>query len=340
VPLADADVTAVGRHVDWYQDWLAHDEPADPWWTPVDFGRTLERTPPMSMVAGWYDLFLPYQLADYKKLRAAGRPTRLLVGPWRHAQPQTVAGFLRDTVEWADVHLRATASARATDVRVFLMGAEKWIDLAEWPPPSTPTRYHLHAGGGLGTETPAASAPDRYRYDPADPTPSVGGASLSRKAGARDNRKREARHDVLTYTTPPLPHDVTVIGEVGAELFVRSSLDHTDFVVRLCDVAPDGKSLNISDGVVRLRPGDVQRQPDGALKLVIPMFPTGVTFGRGHRIRLQVSSGAHPLFVRNPGSGEPLGKATTFIAADQEVLHDPDHPSAVVLPMSDARLTA
>ena len=117
---------------------------------------------------------------------------------------------------------------------------------------------------------------------------------------------------MLTYTSPPLTDEVTVIGPLTATLYVRSSLEHTDFFVRLCDVTPKGKSFNLSDGIVRLTPGSVFEsrenflKDDGVAELEITMWPTANTFRAGHRIRLQVSGGAHPLFNRNAGTGEPL----------------------------------
>ncbi len=167
-----------------------------------------------------------------------------------------------------------------------------------------------------------------------DPTPAVGGASLNvHSAGRKDQRRREHRHDVLTYTSPVLTEDLTVIGPLTAELYLRSSLEHTDFFVRLCDVSEKGRSSNISDGIVRLAPGSVHKEEDGVFRLEIAMWPTANTFLAGHRLRLQVSSGAHPLFCRNTGTGEPLATATTMRSADQEVFHDAARPSSIALPV-------
>jgi putative CocE/NonD family hydrolase len=138
---------------------------------------------------------------------------------------------------------------------------------------------------------------------------------------------------VLTFSTGPLDEDLTVVGEISATLFVRSSLEHTDFVVRLCDVAPDGRSTNLSDGLMRLRPGRIQPGPDGVSRVEIQLAPTAHTFRCGHQLRLHVASGAHPLYARNPGTGEPLAKATTLAVAEQQVFHDPDRPSRLVLPL-------
>jgi putative CocE/NonD family hydrolase len=187
------------------------------------------------------------------------------------------------------------------------------------------------AGGALAPDAPAASDPDRYRYDPADPTPSVGGTTLGRAAGRKDQAALEARDDVLVYTSAPLARDVDAIGPVRAELFVRSSLAHTDFFVRLCDVDPPGVSHNVCDGILRLRPGAAEPVAGGGERIEVALWPTAHRFRRGHRLRVQVSSGAHPRFARNPGSGEPLATATTLVAADQEVFHDPARPSALVV---------
>src|SRR5262249_34994530 len=192
---------------------------------------------------------------------------------------------------------------------------------------------YLQPGGGLGTQSPAESKPDRYRYDPADPTPSVGGAILGANGGAQDNRSLEQRRDVLVYNSAPLENDLEVVGPVTAAIYVRSSLEHTDFFVRICDVAVNGRSTNISDGILRLTPGSITPEADGSLCLHIELWPTANRFQRGHRVRVLVASGAHPRFARNTGSGEALASATTLCAADQTLYHDPTHPSHVLLPI-------
>jgi putative CocE/NonD family hydrolase len=150
-----------------------------------------------------------------------------------------------------------------------------------------------------------------------------------------DNRQLEARSDVLTYTAAPLEDDLDVIGPVRAELFVRSSLEHTDFFARLCDVDAQGKSLNVCDALLRVVPGQQPITADGCLRVTIDLWPTAHRFRRGHRVRLQVSSGAHPRYARNTGSGEPLASATRLVVANQLIYHDPDHPSSIELSICD-----
>jgi putative CocE/NonD family hydrolase len=182
---------------------------------------------------------------------------------------------------------------------------------------------------------PTGSPPDRFRFDPADPTPGIGGPSLAmRNAGRKDQRGREQRSDVLSYTSEPMSRDMTVAGPLTVDLWFRSSLEHTDVSVRLCVVSRKGRSFNVSDGYRRLRPGDVSRGSDGTLHVHVDMWPTAMTFRHGERVRLQVASGAHPLFARNLGTGEPIATASRMQAADQQVFHDPAHPSALELPVS------
>jgi putative CocE/NonD family hydrolase len=177
----------------------------------------------------------------------------------------------------------------------------------------------------------SSSEPDRYRYDPADPTPSVGGIGML-TGGAVDNRALEARPDVLVYTSDELSEPLEFIGPVKADLFVTSTLDHTDFFVRLCDVSPDGRSVNVCDGLRRFDPTSIRRSADGTFLAEVTMWPVGYRFGRRHRLRVQVSSGAHPVYARNLGTGEPAASATAMRAADQAVHHEPGRLSSLTLP--------
>jgi putative CocE/NonD family hydrolase len=338
LPLRDLDRLATGQHVTYFQAWLAHNDPGDDYWKGRRFTDTLDRVAaPVSMVGGWHDFFLPDQLRDYAALRSAGHEPYLTIGPWRHADQQAVAAWARDSVAWLRAQLLGDRSLLRPDpVRIFVTGAEEWRDLPAWPPDTQPRRWHLQPGGALAAGLPTASEPDRYTYHPADPTPSLGGAVGLQGTARVDNRVLEARSDVLTYTSTPLQDDLEVFGEVTADLFVRSSREHTDFFARLCEVDPTGASVNICDALLRLMPGRPAAEPDGTIRLRFPLWPAAHRFRRGHRLRLQVSSGAHPRYARNTGSGEPLATATTLLAADQQVHHDPGHPSAIILPVGTA----
>lgn len=336
LPLCETDRIVAGKRVGFYQDWLEHTTPDDPWWQEVDFSDTIATlTAPANLIGGWYDLFLPHILADYTRLRQAGQQPYLTIGPWTHASPGAVSVMIRESLAWFRTHLLGESGLlRGAPVRVFVMGRNEWKQFPDWPPAGYAAQpWFLQSRNGLAPQPPGNVQPDRYRYDPANPTPAVGGSSLSRNSGPRDNREVEARADVLVYTSPALDRDVEVIGAVRAELFVQSSLPHTDFFVRLCDVDPKGRSINISDGLLRLGPDEPSVGDDGIWKISVELWATAHCFRKGHRIRVQIAGGSHPRYVRNTGSGEPLATATTLVAADHTIYHDAQHPSAIMLPV-------
>jgi len=331
LPLNQADHAAIGRRSDYFQSVLAHDAES-PFWAAVDNShRVADITVPVSTVGGWYDIFLPGQLRDYHSLQAAGRAARLTVGPWSHISLGVGAAATDEMLGFGLAHARGEQPPDRAPVRLFVMGEQAWRDFPAWPPPGYPARrFHLRPGGGLSTEPPVESAPDGYRYDPADPTPAVGGVRMAMgvKAGRVDNAGLEGRPDVLTYTTAALDADAEVIGEVSAEIWFRSSLPYADVFVRLCDVDERGRSTNVCDGLTGLAGAE------RISRATVRLWPTAYRFKRGHRIRVQVSSGAFPRYNRNLGAGEPRATATTLRAADQQVFHDPANPSAVILPVA------
>jgi putative CocE/NonD family hydrolase len=339
LPLGGADRLVVGQPSQPFQEQLLHG-PGDDYWQPVDFSARLEEVnAPAYLMGGWYDIFLHWQLRDYQALRRAGKQPHLLVGPWTHTSFSNGGVIIRETLAWLDAQVKGQRERLGElPVQLFVMGENKWRHFADWPPPVQHERWYLQANGGLAPTMPPTSEPDRYRYDPADPTPAVGGNSLgaARHMGPKDNRSLEARADVLVYTSAVLEQDMEVIGPVTADLYVRSSLEYTDFFARLCVVEASGKSINLCDGIARLTPGSVSPEPDGSLHISIEVWPTAYHFRKGQRLRIQVSSGAHPRFARNLGSGEPLASGTKLCVAEQIVYHDPEHPSAIVLPVFSA----
>lgn len=337
LPPLEADRVAIGRAVPFYRSGALRPEADDPFWQALDHRPGPGWTgPAVHLISGWYDLFLRDLLDDYAALRAAGHSPYLTIGPWYHMDLTWVPAALREGLAWFDAHLKGRGERlRERPVRLYVLGADEWRELESWPPAVPTTRLFLHPHGLLSPKPPAEpSPPDRYRYDPADPTPNLGGGLLFPPAGPMDNRPLEARPDVLAYTTPPLEHDLEVIGPVRLQLYVRSNLAHTDFFGRLCDVYPNGRSINLCDGLFRIEPGKGERQPDGTLRIEVDMWATACRFRRGHRLRLLVASGAHPRWARNLGLGEPPATATRMAVAEQEVYHDPEHPSALLLPTS------
>ena len=341
LPLGSIDTVIAGHEVSYYQEWLQHDSPDDPYWTPTSFTDQVGKvTAPVHLLSGWYDFFLPFVIRDYNALRAAGNQPYLTIGPWAHSSIALNGVAITEALAFFDAHVKGNKERlRDQPVRIWMCGAGEWRLYPDFPPPGTRIhQWYLQPGRHLSPELPDDSAPDMYSYDPKNPTPAVGGPlgpGLRVGEGPVDNHSLEARPDVLIYTSSPLERKIEVIGPVSADLYVQSSLEYTDFFVRLCDVDPSGKSTNVCDSLLRVVPGTPTRQKDGTLHLKIDLWPTAHLFSRGHSIRLQVSSGAFPRFARNLGTGEPLATAKTLTVAEQSVYHDPAHPSAVNLPFLD-----
>jgi uncharacterized protein len=322
----------------WFDEWLAHPDLADPYWdryraTPAVHSSTV----PTLLIGGWQDWFLEQTLYQYAVLRDRGVDVGLTVGPWAHLGVDS-AVTTPEALAWLRSHLPVDgappAPARRDRVRVFVTGAREWRGLPDWPPVTTDRTWYLTSGERLDDVVP--DEPDgstTFRYDPMDPTPSVGGRVLGRRAGRRDNRRLEARADVRTFTTEPLQAPVELLGAARVRLFLESDNPYADVFLRLCDVDARGRSVNVTDRLVRLDPAEGEAPSTGQRKVEATLPDTAHRFRAGHRIRLQVSGGAHPRYARNLGTGEPLGQATRGVPVTHRLAHGSASPSSVTLPI-------
>ncbi|MBQ0863551.1 CocE/NonD family hydrolase [Streptomyces sp. RK75] len=310
-PLRSGHLTTLAQEVPWLDDVLTHPDAEDPYWRGASTADAAERlTVPTSLVTGWHDVLADQTFAQYDRLRRAGCRTALLVGPWTHtsALQRGWPEVFTESLGWLRAQMCDDPSGvRAAPVRVHMGGADTWRDLDDWPSsPAATTSWFPTTERHLTRQPPTGSAPvASFVHDPADPTPSLGGPLLSRTAGPRDNAALERRKDVVTFTGPALAEPVEILGPVSARLSVATDTGHADVFARLCDVDAKGRSTNVCDGTARVR--TTGRTPAA---VTVPMSSTAHRFAAGHRIRWQISGGAHPRFARNPGTGEPALEAT------------------------------
>ena len=342
LPVGDIIRAMRGQEYPFFGEQLTHATLDDPLWSSVDSRDLLpDWDVPILLVDGWHDYPLPGVIRDYGVLRDAPAPAQLRIGGGGHLGGGGEGGMTDAALDWFDTHLlgRPDLLEQPLDdrpVAVHVQGdAPEWRRFADWPPPAEPTAWYLQPDGGLATAPAAESAPDTHVYDPTDPTPAAGGIGLI-SGGPVDNRALESRDDVLLYTTAPLTEPLVILGPVHAELHLETDNDHTDVFVRLCDVHPDGASVNVCDALQRYTPATIARADDGTFVAAIDLWPAGHRFGVGHSIRLQVSGGAHPTYARNLGTGEDLVHGTATRPARHVVHHDPAHPSHLVLPHAPA----
>jgi putative CocE/NonD family hydrolase len=319
---------------------------------------------PSFSAGGWYDIFLQDTIDNYQAMRELGRPSKLLIGPWSHGTQRNPVGqlnfgfgsqaglidlridFQSFQLRWFDRWLKGNDNGIMSEppIQIFVMGANTWRQLEEWPPPgAAPTPLYLREGGLLSAGAPGDERPEGFEYDPAHPVPTHGGALLMSPeypSGPYDQRQIEERPDVLVFTSQPLERDTEVTGPITVELWAASSAPDTDFVARLCDVHPDGRSFNLTDGIIRARYRDRSSgaepsliEPGRPYCYEIDLWSTSNVFKAGHRIRLQVTSSNFPRWDRNPNTGHPLGADAELAVARQTVFHDRERPSQVVLPI-------
>jgi hypothetical protein len=325
LPLVHADRAAVGREVPFWRRWFKEAIGSDQFWNSIDHRERLTaHTPPVHFMSGWYDFMIDQLLADYQRLAGLGHTPYLTVGTWTHIADELQRDNLRETLLWMRAKLMGDASGlRDKPVRIHISGLDEWHEFDHYPPAPPQLEHWTIAADRRLVQGPFAEAgSDQYRYDPADPTPNLGGAIFAfTGAGPVDNKSRESRADVLSFTSEPLDADLTIIGQAQVTVRARASIPHVDFFLRLCDVSPAGVSINISDGLFRVTP-ETQVQADGTWSIAFTLHATAHCFRADHCLRLQVSSGAHPRYARNLGTDEPVGEATTLVASDVELFWD------------------
>ena len=339
LPLSKGYIAAnQGRSSVHFENWLKHFDPTDPWWASVDFSKVVNTIKiPILLQGGWLDVFTAEIFNQYATLRERGVDASIMMADASHSGfIKSMAKTLPVAVEWFHAAFNVTTSTQVGKITGEVIGTNEWKSFTQWPPASRPLELTLQAGGRLSTDSPKASSPDTYRYDPRDPTPSIGGELLTLRID-QDNAPLIARKDVLSYTTAALEQSVEIVGNVVVDLWCSSSLQYTDFFLRLCDVAPNGHIRTVNDVIQRFTPENVQAGKDGVWKLQFTLPPTLCNFKRGHKIGLIICSAAYPRFIPNTGSGESLYAATQQFVADQQVYHDPDHPSRILLQVLEGR---
>ena len=327
VPMGEAGRSLLGAGAPWWESWLEHPDRADPFWVPLCLTDALDRVEcPVLLFSGWQDLFLPQTLAQFRHLRGRGVTTALTVGPWTHTQLMTTGAptVIRESLRWLDSHVAGRTVPSRSPVRAFV-NHDDWLELPDWPPVMPERVMYLQPAHRLSDSPPGDSAPSsRFTFDPANPTPTLGGRLLSPEGGYRDDARLALRPDVADFTSDALAADLYVVGSPMVELSHSSDNPYNDVYVRLSEVDAAGRSTNVSDGFVRLA------TDSGMVHLELDAVAH--RFAAGSRIRVLVAGGSHPRFVRNLGTDEPPISGTSMKRATHTIAHGAGGSSRLVLP--------
>jgi len=320
---------------------------------------------PAIHVGGWYDIFSQGTIDAYHGYQHLAGPgargnSKLIMGPWTHTgffkrtQGQLIyprnsldrfsLRMFRDMVR-SYVTNDTDPFSRWPSVSYYVMGdvddarapGNEWRYADDWPIAANEIKWYFHSDGLLMTKLPSSHDPLAYSYDPTNPVPTIGGKNLFSPAGPYDQCSVENRSDVLVFTSPLLQQPFEATGPVKARLFVSSDCPDTDFTVKLTDVYPDGRSMFITDGILRMRNRNGQdhwdfMQPGVIYEVEVDLWSTSYIWNVGHRIRVEVSSSNYPRFLNNPNTADGIGKNTTYNIARNMLYVDATAPSCIILP--------
>jgi len=324
---------------------------------------------PTFNISGWYDQVSQATINNYLGMATHGpaahrKDHKLMMGPWVHgALFQTKQGEVTFPnqaapngnewrLRWFDHWLKGIDNGfeKEPPVYIYVMGADTWRNECEWPLKRTKyTKYFLHSqgqanslsgNGTLGTSRPSQEPVDRFGYDPKYPVPTLGGnvAMHPPRVGPYDQTAVELRNDVLVYTSEPLEQPIEVTGPVVLHLFASTDRTDTDFNGKIVDVYPEGYARILQEGVIRGRYWKTFKQqnlltPGTVYEFYVDLWSTSNVFQKDHRIRIEITSSSFPKYDRNPNTGHKFGEDLDTVVAHQQVYHDKNHSSYVLLPL-------
>jgi putative CocE/NonD family hydrolase len=351
-----------------YRDEHLRHETLDDYYQRLWFDGVLNLTRvPCYHVTGWFDDDQKGALDHFPALAMqhpnpdVRRAQKLLIGPWPHRLstdtsqlgdfdygPHSMVPLHKEAIRWFDHWLKGIDNGVLDEprCRMFLMGANRWIETDTFPVAEARERIFLlgadgpanslYGQGKLGDAHGSAPA-STFTYNPERPAPTPFWKDNFQNGTNEDLRPIQRRDDVLVFTSGPLVEPLNVVGLLKVELHVSTSAVDTDFVARLSDVHPDGYAMRLNAGILRLRYREGYEQiklvkPGEIVKIEVDLWATGHQFQAGHRVRLEVTSSAFPTWAPNYNTGGSVWEESEAVIAENTVHHSPQHPSRLILP--------
>ncbi len=326
---------------------------------------------PVFHVTGWNDFVCNSALEVYNQISLnSSNQNKLLIGPWFHDQLQTKYTEVGDddfgpesamgrenlcslSVEWFDHIFKEKNQILETgpDVKVFVMGENKWEEHDEWPPENVEykklflsSNEGANSSGGdgeLAVNVSGIKTSDTFIFDPLNPVPTYGGANFHfflPTIGVKDQSEIEERNDVLVYTTDILEDSIHVVGPLELTLFASTEGLDTDFTAKLVEIRENGYARIIQEGILRAsyRNSSTEREllePGKVYKFIIDLGATAIKIPSGSKLRVEISSSNFPKYDRNPNTGEDAFEATKLETVKQTIHHGSEYPSHLLLPV-------
>lgn len=346
-------------------EWFEHPN-YDEYWQAEDCSRHFAKmNVPCFTIGSWYDFMNQGSIASFQGRQHEGGPNsrskqQLVIGPWAHGRlnkgsqvgqltypKEATWPEVEHMVRWFDFWLRGipTGVDKEPAVRYFVMGAvgedgapgNIWRSADDFPPEHQLIPLFLARNGRLTNERPDdVSASTSFLSDPNSPCEIPG----TWFPGAMDARSYEDQSEVRSFTTDVLTEPIEWTGRIRADLFLSSTAQDTDLIVRVCDVYPDGRSILLVEYPhrIRYREGfdkEVFMTPEEIVPVSFDVGWISQIFNSGHRIRVTISSTGAPLYEPNPQTGGPQTNIfpSDAKAATNTIHHDRLGASRILAPV-------
>ncbi|KAA3620058.1 MAG: CocE/NonD family hydrolase [Calditrichaeota bacterium] len=349
---------------------------ASSFWDPLANKRSVKSVDiPICHIGGWFQPFVSGTVAAHRSIAVNGNtPGKLyqylILGPWRqdpasYSRKQqaemvfpenSTFDFLSHAMQFFDRWLKNAPSdslslreiVQQDKIKYYLMGdaeapngtGNKWIDATSWPPENARyKKYYLKHNGTLALDEAEKNGnAEAFRYDPLIPVQTLGGANYYLPSGPMDQRAIEQLDEVLVFSSDTLKTALTVAGPLRFQLFAASSARDTDFAVKLCDVYPDGRSILLSEGIIRARHRNTMQrsellEPHKVEKYLIDLGHTANVFEAGHQLRITITSSNSPKFEPNPNLPKALHRNDGQITAVNYIYYGGKRKSGLILPI-------
>ena len=347
-PHVQVDEALWGGKLPWYRDWVTNTHRDAPYWKD-GFWKFMSDAPgkvkvPVCIVEGWYDHHLGSAVQSFENLSPeAAEHSRLVIGCWNHGFMPCAQGKVQEHLQNDEVHQvldwfgETLLEKKLPERRVdwYVIGADRWESFPDIPRPEDTERLFLDANSRTLTAGSSEDGEVSYTYDPNDPVMSHGAESLFatfKEVGSLEQPGPDWRPDVVSFISAPLEHDLTIMGKISAELYVKSTAGDTAFTAKLMEVTPDGKAYNIRGSIATLA-YDRPYTPGEVRKITVPMWDVAFQVKAGSRLRLDVSSSDFPQYAAHPNLPGCWAEQRESVTAEQTILTGRDYPSKVVLPV-------
>jgi putative CocE/NonD family hydrolase len=345
LPLSAAAEKTIGKKSQYIEDWLKHSK-YDGYWQKQNH-RGIAQGDVIS-VAGWYDIFLLDQLADFEALPQNEADRRLIILPLSHGKPTLevdyggpermgdVIGisrkFMLKELTHKDIQV-FTAPFYDKKYNLFIMGRNEYYGADHWPPRAVKyVDYYPASDGTLKTDIPQKNDSLSYRYDPLDPYPNLGGTAIGDGAGTALQNSNVKRKDQVFFESQTLDKPLVLLGPLNATLYVKSDVPNTDFYVCLQDVDKEGRIVNIQEGGASAAFGK-----SAVKELKVNIWATGYQLNPGHKLRAVICSSWFPRYNRNLNLGESIYSAKKSRVALQKIYFGSRYPSRIILPLIELK---